>query len=413
MNSKKINVFFSTFNAILFIAGYQLVSVVFGFVLGSNDSQMITIPYRLFAFAICVIVILLNLKKGVVINRPSKVLCLFWVLALCRFFYDMYIRTDIFISGDYKFRIGMFMIIINIFPMISLFLSFNYIDFNKVLRFVYLSLSVATLLTFLRSDTMQIVDEYSRGDTMGMSSIGTGHLGLSTFIMSVYLLLTQKKKFFGKVLFVIIAIVSILVMLRTGSRGPLLSLIVVIGFFIAGKSKSPVVLLLIIITLFLLSDFIISGFLEVLDSIAPNLSRRLSSNQEEGQIASRMFHYQYAWSAFLDSPIIGKYFAIYLIDHNIYAHNLFLDALMQLGIIGFSLIVYVVVKTCKIVLNIIKQNSFGVWIGLLYIQYLSLLMVSSSYYLTPVFSLSTIMLFMLSDKERCCVTNDNGDKQLS
>lgn len=405
MSSSKTNRFFSTLNAVLVFGGYQFVAVLFGNIFSSLGSQTITIAYRLFAFVVCMIVIVLNIRSRNNIDRPIKVLLLFWVLAIGRFLYDMYIRTDVYVPDDYIYTTGLFMVVINFIPLISLVLSFNNINLDKTLLYVYLFLSVATIISFFSNESLQITDEYSRNTTAGLGAIGTGHLGLSTLVLSVYLIVNNKKKLLKKllrsILYIGIAIISLLVMLRSGSRGPILSLIFVLGFYLAGKSKYPIVFIVILVVLYLLSDYLITGFLELLDSVAPNLSRRFSFHEDEGQFMGRMQLYKFAWEAFTKSPVLGKYFAIYtnhlLYEVVIYPHNLFLDALMQLGIIGFCMITYVVVKTCKVVLKLVKYRISAAWIGLIYIQFFSELQVSSAYYLTPVFSLSTIILLLLSN----------------
>lgn len=396
MFPQKINIFISTFNAILIIAGYQFAAVVFGYMYNSADTQLITIPYRIFSFSICTFAIILNFRAKIVTDRNIKVLFIFWILAVGRFIYDMYFRTDIAVPNNYRFRIGMFIFVLNIVPMISLLFSYNKISLDKVVKYAYLFLSIATLVTFFNNESMQVIAEYSRNDTMGLGPIGTGHLGLSTLVLSVWLLLNHKTNKMLLAFIAFIAFISLLVMLRSGSRGPILSLAVIVGFYIIGKSKRPVIYISLLVVAYLLSDYIVEAVMNIINSLAPNLSERFLRHEDEGQMDTRMYLFTEALNHFNTNPIIGNSFAIYFSQDNIiYSHNIFLDALMQLGIIGFCLITYVIAKTCQLVVKMIRNNVSASWIGLIYLQFLTELLVSSSYYLTPIFSLSILWIFLI------------------
>lgn len=122
-----------------------------------------------------------------------------------------------------------------------------------------------------------------------------------------------------------------------------------------------------------------------IEHISPVLYQRLT--RDEGQLYDRMPLYIIAWNSFLDNPLFGSSFAIYHDKTFSYAHNIILDSMMQLGIIGLGFIFYIYKHGVKMVLSFFKKNSNLIWVGFFMLKSMMGLMVSGSIYTTPEFSI--------------------------
>lgn len=395
MRSSSFNSVLSTFNIVLLFAGYEFAAVTGAAMLGIDSSRLISIPYRVFSSVICVLVILLNLVNR--FKKPDKRILLFfvfWGLLILRFFYDVFLRVDVSLLSSVISRTWLYMIVLTILPMISVILSITKVNFEIAFKLILIMLAVSVCLSFVRHFDLDELSEYERLQASGLGSIGTGHLGLTVMLFSAYYIFSKPKKNILIIgLLVAVIGISLMVMLRSGSRGPVLSFIgVIIAFFISRTKHKGVYVLLICFAIIFFNVFF-EYLLKIIEDIAPNLYYRFESKEEVGQFGSRLYYYSIAFKAFLSSPLWGAQFAIYLPGNEmIYAHNIFIDALMQLGLIGGGLLGYVLFSVIKIVFNFIAEHKL-VWICLLFIQLLFELMVSSSIYYTPLFSVIIVLLF--------------------
>lgn len=403
MNFSSVNRFLSTLNVVLLFAGYELFSGIVSVILGNLDSPLVmNIGYRGVSVVVCLLVIFQNL--GIHYNKYNQrcitLLYIFWSLLILRFVYDMYFRPDVSVLPAICTKTWSYMVVLTIIPMISVSLSIKQIDFKQAFKWITILFSVAVLIAFFRNyyyDTDDI-EELSRISLAGLSSIGSGQLALTAIILSSCYLLNEWKKqhsVLTLLLFAIIAIVGTIVMLRTGSRGPLLALVGVGGMLAIAKTNRPMIWIIFLIVFVLFFNQIVDLLLHGINVIAPNLySRFMSKAESGGQFENRMFYYNSAIDAFRDNPIIGKQFAIYLPEREmIYSHNILLDSIMQLGIIGGSLMLVIIIETLRLSYRLIRSSSCVTWICLLFVQQLFYLMLSSSFYLTPLFSIIIVLLF--------------------
>ena len=147
MSTNKTNVFVSTLNVSLVIAGFPFVTSIFAGLLGGNDaegaSMAITVPYHAFTLIVSCLAWGYNAKEKT--NPPMiiKVLWIFWALLFLRFFYDMYFRNDVIVFPLEKYRVLLFMGPMTIIPMIAVMKSYRYIDYGKLLKWTFFFISVS------------------------------------------------------------------------------------------------------------------------------------------------------------------------------------------------------------------------------------------------------------------------------
>lgn len=416
-SESSINSFLSTLNVVLLFAGYQFLSSAVSIFMGSaEEPQLLNAGYKFFYAIVCILVIIYNIgSKPAHSNRIILVLFIFWALLLLRFIDDMYLRPDISVLPSIRFRTWFYMVVLTLMPMVSISLSIEKINFASAFKWTTILISAAIVITFYQNfnyDTEEI-EAMARESSEGLSSIGTGHLGLTAIILAVCNLISgTKKERFVRIALILVAILGVIVMLRSGSRGPLLAFLGAGAMLGISRTKRPFIWAPVIIIFILFHNQIFDLFINGISYIAPNLSSRFLHKAElGGQFDTRMFYYSSAIEAFLENPMIGKQFAIYLPGQEmIYSHNLFLDSIMQLGIIGGVLILSIIVATIALVYKLIRRGSSMVWICLLFIQELLYLMLSSSLYYTPLFSILIVMLFQWDSLEqrRCQIQGKNS-----
>lgn len=396
MKGSKINIFFSTLNLLLCVAGYQFVTSIFSFVIPDPESsQILTIPYHGFQLAICLITIFINRKNSYNLHNVSKWLFVFWGFLLLRFFYDMYIRSDIFIDSGTKVMHLMYMIPKTLFEMYAVMKSYKYIDFKKLLTFTYLFFIVACICTFFSNEVFQSVTNERASANSALNTIDSGHMGLTTLILSIYLLFYKNTKLWIRICIIVMAFFAIIVFLRSGSRGPIFAFIGCVTIWLLSSSKNQKKSFFVFFVVLIIGYSLFDSLYSMLENIAPNLFNRFEAYSSVGQIDTRIVNYNYAIQTFLDNPVFGKDFAEYFTPTTmIYSHNMVLDAFMQLGLMGGLVFIYILIKTVLRIMEIIKLKLHYSWLGLILIQNIMRCMLSSSFYFTPIISILIILIFL-------------------
>ena len=185
-------------------------------------------------------------------------------------------------------------------------------------------------------------------NSLNYQSIGY-YLALSGLI--VFLSCFDKRKHF-LFLKMCIYFVSFLLIVITGSRGPLVAFFLgtsAIAFF---RSKKIFVLLLVFLIAFLI---FLGPIIDLLFRYFPNFStgviRGLSffyfgrdrNFPISDQMSSRYPYYEKALSLFFEKPFFGSGVGgfSYFSEVGIYPHNIFLELLTEYGVIGISLFILI------------------------------------------------------------------------
>ena len=410
--NNNFRVFISTFNLLLIIVGYQFVTTFLSFLISDTEgaSQLVTVPYRAFAFFVTLLTILMNIKNRYKLHSTVIVLLIYWALLLLRFFYDMYFRSDVFVNSDLVSKILLYMIPITIVPIYSILKSYKYIDFHKLFNWTVILYFLSIIFSFVSNQDFQIAAE-DRISTAAQSTIDVGHFGLKVFILSVFVFLNRQTKYWQSFFLILIILISILVLFRAGSKGPFLAALGVFVVWILGLSKSVYKSLFFLFASVLIGYLMFDFFTEFMKNISPILYERVFETDDllsEGDIL-----YHYALDVFYRNPLTGGSFGIYLNPgESIYAHNILLDSLMQMGLIGGVMLLYILISVVKRIIQVIYLKENYYWIALLLMQTVMLLMVSSSVYYEPVFSIFIVLLFMPICNENYSLneTGHSGDQ---
>lgn len=390
-----------SFFFLLVIVGYDMVTSLFSFALNDGESRMLTIPFRAFELFIAILTLLFFFKKPVKASIPVKILWLFWFLLLARYLWDVFVmEKDAAVISNWRIETFLFIVPLAMFPMYVLQKTYDCIDFEKCFLVVYVVEVISVLMTFINNPSMGSAASERLAGNVSMGALETGYLGSKAFILSVLLFLKYKMKKPVKLVVVAIIGISFVVMLRSGGRGPLLAATIAGGCLIYTFVKRKALglgLLLIIASIFLLFE---TQIIELVRGISPILVERFEKKAEiGGQLNDRQAQYIWAWNQFKNHPLLGGSFALFTFEFSFtgvgYTHNAFIETLMQLGIVGGVLFLYLYYKAFEIVLRFLREKKTMAWLGLILVIYMVKIMVSSAFYLTPVISVSMIILFSI------------------
>jgi len=403
---KNLNSTFSTLNFVLCFVGYPLATSLFLPVSSDIEgiSRSVTIPYRAFALMISIFVIAININKSPSkVPLAFKVFIFFWAILIFRIFYDLHFRLDVHLKDPGQLWLYIFGICLP--AVFSILKSYRYINLGKALYWIYL-LSILTLILTLFSNQLIFIDttevQGRQNANIALNTIIFGHIGTSVVLVSIFLLLKTSITTKIKIGIVLILIMATFVMLRAGSRGPLVALIIVLLFWTFSFKRNILTGATIIFVTSLVTFLFINSILELIGSISPIIASRMEMTLYENDLSDRQWFYGKAIEAFYDSPIWGKQFAIFRSNGEFsYSHNIVLDALMGLGIIGGSLIMYFLYKALTKAYTIIKIRDNHYWISLIFIQQFIFSMTSGAIYHDQQFSalLTFIFLYKIQIKD--------------
>lgn len=405
MKISRINTFLSTLNFVLFFIGYQLATSIL-LPLSSDIegiSRTVTVPYRGFALLISLIVIALNFRYKQQYKHPALwVFLFFWFILIIRMYYDIYIDSSININNT--FQLWMYVFGICIPAIISVMKSIKQIELNTAFKWIlYLSLFTIALTMFSNQILFISANELTgrQDGNIALNTISYGHLGTMGLTLSLWALLKQKNSMPTQILLIAFILLSTFAMLRAGSRGPIASLLIVALFWIFSAGRKIITGLILISLVSLIFILFIDQILTFLGYISPIIESRLRDTIYEGDTSNRNPLYIEAIQTFKNNPILGGNFSL---KNNsgliIYSHNMFLDALMGLGLIGGTSMLYFLFSAFKKSYQLIKHNDSAMWVALILIQQISASMFSGAFYYNQLLSalLAFIFVYRISNK---------------
>lgn len=113
--------------------------------------------------------------------------------------------------------------------MISLIKSANEIDFELCLKYIYRVFFIILIISYLTSVRDASSEERIDGN-LALNTISYGLVACSSSIISVYLLAKKNNNLIKKIIYFFSFVLGIYVALRSGSKGPILGLMLVFFF---------------------------------------------------------------------------------------------------------------------------------------------------------------------------------------
>jgi O-antigen ligase len=401
--------FFKFFNPRIFtfsftLWGYGIISFLAS---DSLTTQLITVPYRAIVLFLnlCLIVInldLIKIKARYGLSTPIKSLTnkrisiLFVTFII---FYSIRVLYDTTGSGSTAENPGTFLLLwfpITLIPAIN----FLYIDFSKsnkylIYSWIFLCIIGAGILSLSPSQSEQFASQGGRLSNLALNPIALGNYAGSLVLLALFISLNQKAVFsglvgkFSKIVFPATAAIGVAGVFLSGSRGPLISLLICVLILFLTSSQKTKMGLKFVVTLLLIIGLFGFGVSFALEQGSGSIERIFATEEElsgtsrfSGTENSRLYLYSLVLEKVEKNPLFG--FGLELPDGLGYPHNLILESFLALGILGGLMFIILQIYMLFQAFALLKhKNSYKAawgWLGILFIQYFIASMSSGSIY---------------------------------
>jgi len=296
------------------------------------QSSTISICYRLFNLFIAALVILnFRTKKFLTVKFFLVLFFLFWLFFLTRLVIDVeYYNIHLAVNypKSYYFLYAFFVTFI---PMTAVFFLKQF-DFNyflrvllKVLKFINIFLLAIYLYDILLKHEFMYRFALIRNNFEYLNPISIGDNAAMLILLIIY----TKARTLSDKIFLLIGTILLIV---TGSRGPLLSVFIVILLIFIFNTKllfknnhDFVIKILIVSTLIVL----------LLLKYNFTVFTRIGHFQSDESTMIRSSILSNAFTQYSNSPLVGSHFLVQA--SNNFTHNIIFDIFLATGIIGFIL----------------------------------------------------------------------------
>lgn len=208
------------------------------------------------------------------------------------------------------------------------------------------------------------------------------------------------KKDIIKLFMIILNFVNLFSILVAGGRGGLVtfSVISLISFMIlVSKNKLSIktifkyscLIICLIIVILLVIKFAMTS------TISTSGFQRITNALQNGDSSGRNNIFNLGMSTFLNSPIFGHGIGSVFYEIGGYSHNFFMDCLIEIGLVGFIVLLFVLIQIVRKLHLLIRYNySNYFWIILFTYGFIEALF--SGYYLAqlPIYFIGSICLFI-------------------
>lgn len=357
-----------------------------------------SILYRSFCVFLMVILLLAPRKREKEENRAKNafvLLMIFWAILLLRIYYDFEFtnvlkQPNVLLNST---QVYLFAIFLSLFPIIVIYKNKHFINFQYIEKYLNVGIALYALSILLgiflnfNTNFLNIIFERTElfyGSDFGphpLNPISISRAGSIIFLISVNRLLINKEKVLVMILFLI---TGLFLLLLGSSRGPFISTSIIVLILLYTKSSLKKILGLLLILFLIYLIFISFVNLEELGIFKRFESPNYGNDPTRGEIWEAALNY------FLKSPLIGYS----IVDKfGIYPHNIFLEVLMSIGLVGaipfFITISESLIKSLKI-LSKSQNNSFAL---LFLCQFFFSLSSGSLYYNPEFWVLISLVLF--------------------
>ena len=390
---QRIKSFLSTFHLLMIFCGYELVTMIFLSPTSQGNTQLITLPYRGFMMLFAIVLIAITGSNRGKVKTIVTLFLVYWLFFLLRMFYDLHINPKIYISDITSFWLLVFSL--TIIPLITTYRTFRLVRMDKILWWYFFFSSLALLISVLKmEDTSGMIRQ---AGNIALNSISYANLGLSLIILSIFILYERGISKTLNLLVFLMLLFAIYCLFIAGSRGPLASLFIIGTIWYFLRSGNFLGFFITVIVISIITTYL-DGIISLIGQVSPILESRFSDTLTEGDTSRRKELSNFAWRAFLDSPIFGKQFGIFENNNINYPHNILLEGFMALGLGGFLLLfvsLSALIKACRLIL----MRNKNYWLSLLFLQHLINSFISGSIYFTPMLSVTILLVHLLEYKK--------------
>lgn len=329
-------------------------------------------------------------------------LFLFLIVYVLRLIDNLYVLDIFTVTFPNPSTYFLYLFVLNVIPCVGLCFCSN-IDFTYVFKWGYRILFIVLLMS-LWYNLFSNIEKTSNLRNTGNDIIGAlsyGHYGVTFSILSLVKMNSSSSK--NKYVFVLGYLFGLFVMYLSGSRSPLIALVICTVLYLFGSNglfKGAFILILLVFPLYLLWDEI---FL-FLSSFHSGFIQRLLMSFESGDTSGRDVIYSDMWKQIWEDPLLGRYFVVYSGEYaGYYPHNMILEALGATGILIGMFFIYWLVRMIMGAVKIISWKDKRCWVSLVFLQYMIFGMSSKALYTNTYFwyfvTLQMVILFSFNTKK--------------
>lgn len=376
--------FLASLNFVVAILGYSIAMALLSPIgvdldVSSGENRLVTWPFRIFALLLGVAT-LISVR-----SRPMPkwdwrfgLFAFFWCIYLLRAFYDLEIRTDLQ-TPPYRLLQTRAFLIQCILSLVCLIKSVDLLDFRRIANWIFYIGGIALVASLF--SIQKVADASWTGEISDrtnasamLNTISFGHLGLSVAIVAFYKLSASGTRLAVRILGGAAILLGAYVVLRAGSRGPMLCAFVAALFYALSRSRYAV------IGVFLSGVFagvvyvFFPQILEIIRTISPVMADRISGSVYEGDSSGRDSLISEYWREICENPLTGGH-----LDMLGYSHNACFDGLLMFGFIFGWIILALVLIGYHAHYRILKEHRPHWWIALLGIQSLTAIQTSGTF----------------------------------
>lgn len=329
--------------------GYYSLAIMVGS--GGEESKGFSIYIRLFLFALVIIAYIRPAPRP--FSRLGQIMLpatIFLLIYTLRLFENIFI-SDVVVASGAAVVMGMFLVG-GIIPSYMISARFRGIQ-DRDFVVVTITLFACMVAGLIINRDLLLESSATRMGLEKINPISLGHLGFSFLIFFV---LSFKRSLWIKALAVVGIPLMAVVIVYARSRGP----------YLAGAGALLLYILLLKGTrrIWLMSGFglaaIVGGYIidpDLFAIVTTQLSRTDVVSDMSNQL--RVVSFTGAWNQFLENSLVGRY--VVEMQTGYYPHNIYLESLMSVGIIGTVPFVIHLILTFRSVAGIIRHKGATIW----------------------------------------------------
>lgn len=394
--------FLCTLNLALILVGYPLAASLLkplGYT--SEQSQIITVPYRGFALILSVLCFAYGLYRERTPQMSNALIVFFFCMGLgiTRIFFDMFSDETGYASTE-SLRVWGF-VVSTLFASLSVYTTYKLIRYDIGIVAVLLICIYVTILAPLgigetSEDLILDIANMRASGSSALYSIAYGFIGALGIILSVYVFFSDKYSIFFKLFTTIIIYLGAKALLASGSRSPLFDLFVVSSLYIITTFRQFAVVVILISCTTILAYFMRLQIVNIISEFSPVLGNRLTAMFLDGDYSGRDILVAEGIDKITQNPLLG----VSTIDPKLGLnplcgfHTSVIDSFAYFGLVGGTIFLLFLIYLCYISFVMMTRRRMvpNFWVVLVLLAYLTnAFFASGLFFVNPPFAAFSVL----------------------
>ena len=341
--------------------GFELYSFIPKFLnIDPDSNSSISVIYR----AIFVVFTVLVLLKNRIHISKIRPLIIFWILYMLRVAYEVgFYSYNLTVP---QFQLWTFTIFLSVLPFIAASTFYNKKTLKVTFIVIYIMLILTNIFGLFNNESFFQGDktDYRADANEILSTVSFGKSAAALIAFSFLLILNNSVNKKYRIIFIGAIVIALINILLAGSRGPILQLIAfILIYYIFNYKKVKVQYVFLFILLFIAFIIYFPQYNFLYKFLFERIKDTGFSSNASDNLRSLLF--ESGWNQFTEHPFLGD--ALQTRYLKLYPHNLFIESLMTMGIVGGILFLIVYLRSLISAIKILKYENFS-WISALLIM---------------------------------------------